>query len=209
MQYHKGKTFFSNTKLFRAERALYFPNLQGVTLASPREVKDTTSVLEGKVSVVGIFCRDWAEKQTATFIGEKENPELYEVFKAAGGMTQRVHINVEEESLRAWLIKLFIPRLRKLIPPYAHRRYFMVRRGFTEKLRMDLGRVNSMVGYVYLVDRNCKIRWAGSGIAEAGEKEGLVRGVRRLLEEPRGKMERRTGEGIDELPNLAAAAAAA
>ena len=209
MQYHKGKTFFSNAKLFRADKALYFPNLQGTTLASPKEVRDTTPVLEGKVSVVGVFCRDWAEKQTATFVGEKENPELYEVFKAAGGMAQRVHINVEEESLRAWLIRLFIPRLKKLIPPYAHGRYFMVRRGYTEEVMMDTGRMNSMVGYVYLLDRECKIRWAGSGIAGVGEKEGLVRGVKRLLEELKDKAERRSGKVIEEQPKLAAAASAA
>ena len=209
MQYHKGKTFIANTKLFRAERALYFPNFRGTTLSSPKQVKDTTPELQGKVSIVGVFCRDWAEKQTATLIGEKENPELYDVFKASKGMAQRVHINIEEENLRAWLLKLFIPRLRKLIPTYAHGRYFMVRRGITEDMNLDIGRVNSMVGYVYLLDKDCKIRWASSGVAEAGEKEGLVKGVRRLLEETKEATEKNASETPKEAPILTAAAAAA
>ena len=48
-----------------------------------------------------------------------------------------------------------------------------------------MGLLNSRVGYVYLLDARCRIRWAGSGRAEGGEREGLVRGVGRLLEERR------------------------
>ena len=52
-------------------------------------------------------------------------------------------------------------------------------------MRDMMGLLNSRVGYVYLLDSRCRIRWAGSGRAEGGEKEGLVRGVGRLLEERR------------------------
>ena len=50
---------------------------------------------------------------------------------------------------------------------------------------------NSKVGHVYLVDANCRIRWAGNGDAVEGEKEGLVDVVKRLTDYM--KME---GEGV-------------
>ena len=187
MRYHKGKTFLSNPKLFRAEKALYFPNLQGVTLASPKVVHDTTSVLNDQVSVISVYSGTWADRQAATFVGN--HSELDKALEAGKGIAQKVDINIEENALKAGLIRLFMPRLRKRLPKDAHGRYFLVRRGVTEELRDDIGLLNSKVGYVYLVDRECKIRWAGSGRATAGEKEGLVKGVRKLLEECRRERE--------------------
>lgn len=196
MRYHKGKTFKSNPRLFRADKALYFPNMQGITLAAPRQPCDTTPVLEDKISVVGVFSETWAERQVATFVGEKENAELHTLLKEGKGVAQKVDINYEPNMLKAFLIRLFMPSLRRRMPEDAHGRYFVVRRGVTEEMRDDVGWINSKVGYVYLVDRECKIRWAGSGRAEAGEKEGLVAGVKRLLEEY--KKNPRAGAGKSE-----------
>jgi mitochondrial ATPase complex subunit ATP10 len=53
-------------------------------------------------------------------------------------------------------------------------------------VREALGIANSKVGYVFLVDGECRIRWAGSGNALEGEAEALARGVRRLVEESGG-----------------------
>jgi len=60
-------------------------------------------------------------------------------------------------------------------------------------MREALGVGNSKVGYVYLVDSQCRVRWAGSGRADGGERKSLVRGVGRLVEEWR--RERETGGG--------------
>jgi len=46
-----------------------------------------------------------------------------------------------------------------------------------------LSLLNSQVGYVYLVDSSCKIRWAGSGHAWEGEVAGLNAAVQRLVQE--------------------------
>ena len=43
--------------------------------------------------------------------------------------------------------------------------------------------MNHKIGYVYLLDENCRIRWAGSGPAEEGELDALNNGVRKLIEE--------------------------
>lgn len=183
MQYQKGKTFIAPSKLFRADKALYFPNLHGVTLASPRDAQDTTAVLEDRVSVVSVFSGTWAEMQTATFVSEQDNEELHQTLKEGKEVAQQVRINIEENPLKAWLIQMFMPGLRRRIPEHSHGEYFMVRKGITEEIKEKIGLLNSKVGYVYLVDGHCKIRWAGSGQAEPSEKESLVRGVSRLVEE--------------------------
>lgn len=181
MRYQQGKSFIAPSKLFRADKALFFPNLQGTTLASSQKAQDTTPVLSGIVSVVSTYSGLWAERQTTTFVGD--NKELSKVLDDNADLIQKVDINIEENPLRAWLVKLFVPRLRKSCAAHRHPKYFMIRRGMTAELRTDIGIYNSQVGYVYLLDSNCRIRWAGSGPADHGERQSLVRGALKLVEE--------------------------
>lgn len=183
MRHQKGKTFIAPSKLFRADKALYFPNLHGVTLASPRDPQDTTTVLEDRVSVVSVFSSTWAERQTATFVNEHDNGELRKTLEEGKEVAQQVRINIEDNTLKAWLIQIFMPGLRRRISEHSHGKYFVIRKGITEDIKDKIGLLNSKVGYVYLVDRQCKIRWAGSGRAEPSEKESLVKGVSKLVEE--------------------------
>lgn len=104
-----------------------------------------------------------------------------------------VQINIEEDALKALIIKLFRPSLRKRFGAGNWGRYFLVRKGLTTQIRDAIGLLNSKVGYTYLLDGNVRIRWAGSGVAEGDEKEGLVKGVRRLIEDQ--LKERETAEG--------------
>jgi ATPase complex subunit ATP10 len=183
MRHHKGKTFLAPPRLFKSGPALYFPNLAGQTLLKDGKRMDTTPVLLGKVSVVSLFSSAWAENQAATFASEKSNPALHEAVKESGGLAQLIQINIEENTLKAMLIKLFMPGLRKRLGVHNWGRYFLVEKGMNDDIRDSIGLLNSKVGYTYLLDGECKIRWAGSGISEDGEKEGLVRGVNRLVEE--------------------------
>lgn len=43
--------------------------------------------------------------------------------------------------------------------------------------------LNTKVGYTYLVDHHCRIRWAGSGTGHPDEVEGLTKGLARLVDE--------------------------
>ncbi|KAL1973631.1 hypothetical protein VTN31DRAFT_6266 [Thermomyces dupontii] len=185
LRYHQGKTFLSNPRLFKRDKALYFPNLYGTTLASPKEPQNTTSILSGRVSVVGLFSSLWAEQQVATFLHQRHNPRLHEILARSGSVAQTVSVNVEENPMKAWLVKMFMWRLRRTLSPEQHDKYFLVRRGFTERLREAIGMMNSKVGYVYLLDDACHIRWAGSGNAEPSEIESLNNGLERLIEEKR------------------------
>ena len=183
MRHHRGKLFLSSPKLFKAEASLYFPNMQGYTLADPSGMTDTTDVFRGKISVVSVFSGLWAENQTKTFVGKEQNPELentVELLKGEG--VQRIWINIEEQWMRAGLVRLFLGGLRKMLKTEEWGRYLVVRRGLEDDMMLDIGMVNRKIGYVYLVDERCRIRWVGSGEAVHGEKEGLVGGVRRLLE---------------------------
>lgn len=185
MRLHQGKTFLSPPKLFKAETALYFPNMMGYTLASPSSLASTTSVLEGKTSIVSVFSSVWAERQTQSFVGKAQNPELArELERLRGRGLQSVSINIEEDWLKAGLVRFFLPWEKRRVEQAQWGRNFVVRRGIGEEVRQSIGLANGKVGYVYLVDGACKIRWAGSGNADLGEAEGLVGSVKRLVERP-------------------------
>ncbi|TEY44432.1 hypothetical protein BOTCAL_0350g00100 [Botryotinia calthae] len=184
MKYHKGKSFLAPPRIFKADRALYFPNLSGRTLEPDSTLyENTTPILEGKVSVVSVFSGAWAENQAATFASEKSNPGLHEVVRNNKGLAQMVHINIEENYLKAMIIKFFRSSLRKKLPEWMWKRYFVVQKGLTDEMKDAIGILNSKVGYTYILDGDCKIRWAGSGPAEAYEKDVLVKSVSRLLED--------------------------
>ncbi|MCJ1284742.1 Mitochondrial ATPase complex subunit atp10 [Xylographa opegraphella] len=193
-----AKPFISPPTLIRAPKALYFPNLHGRTLLSPSA--DTTPLLRGKTSLVALFCGTWAERQAQTFLGSPPapHPSLAPLLAAHADVLQRVDINMEDNALKAVLIRLFMPSLRRQLPRAQHARYFLVRRGVTDVIREALGVRNGKVGYVYLVDSECRIRWAGSGPAGAGEVDSLVRGVGRLVGEGRQQQDpRRRGTVMD------------
>jgi mitochondrial ATPase complex subunit ATP10 len=184
MRFHKGKTFVAPPRVFKAGLSLYFPNLHGQTLVKgDAEPRDTTPQLEGRISVVSVFSSQWAEAQVESFASEARNPALAALLAENRDRAQRVWINVEEDPMKAWLVKLFMGGLRRRIGRENWERYFLVRRGITDDIREAVGLLNSKVGYTYLVDGHCRIRWAGSGDSEDHERQGLVKGLSRLLEE--------------------------
>lgn len=180
MRFSKGKTFLAPPRMFKSEHALWFPNLHGETLVKDKDqaMRDTTPVLAGRVSVVAVFSSAWAEAQVASFVSAEQNPELAKVLKQGA---QLVQINVEENSLKAGIISLFKGSLRKKVGEENWGKYFVVRKGLTDDSRERIGVLNSKVGYVYLLDGECKIRWAGSGVASEEERESLVKSAKMLI----------------------------
>lgn len=165
---------------------MYFPNLYGRTLLSSEPMQDTTPVFRGKISIVNIFSSLWAERQTATFVGLQQNPVLHDIINQSHSKAQRVEINTEDNWSKEWLIRMFMWNMRRKIPQEQHGKYFLVRKGFTEDLKSAIGMANSRVGYVYLLDEQCKIRWAGSSVASQTELESLNNGLRRLVTKKSG-----------------------
>lgn len=179
-KYRSGKTFMANPRIFKAEASLYFPNFHGETLEAKEA--DTTDVLKGRVSVVNVYSSQWGETQARTFTGMKENPELQEILKSNEGVAQMVDVNIEENTLKAWIIALFKWQLKAKRSQEEWGRYFVVRKGVSEKIRETIGLLNGRVGYVYVVDEECRIRWAGSGDAEGTEMQDMNKGFKKLVE---------------------------
>lgn len=203
LRFSKGKIFKCNERLFRADVSLWFPNFYGKPLAKGLDRierkdgykglgRDTVDVMWGKVSVVSIVSSMWAKAQVDSFTSTEQNPELQEVIHENKDVSQLVWINMENNWIKWWLLQLFRNNLRKGLSAEEQRRYFMVRRGVSDVMKEAVGLLNDKVGFVYLVDEDCKIRWAGSAEAEAGERESMVRCLRKLVQEARAPREKRT-----------------
>lgn len=132
---------------------------------------------------MSLFCSLWAEEQTSTFTGRQRNSKLTEYLAENSQFAQRVDINLEQNRMRAWLVKFFMGSMRKKIPEKDHSKYFLIEKGFDEKLKEGVGMMNNFVGYVYLVDSECRIRWAGSGPAALDELETMHSCLEKLVEE--------------------------
>ncbi len=89
--------------------------------------------------------------------------------------------------MRAWLVRRFRGSLRKRVGTRDAEQYMLVTQGISDDIRESIGLLNSKVGYIYLVDRHCRIRWAGSGPSDPEERDSLVKGVRRLLAEAKNE----------------------
>ncbi|KAG6000073.1 hypothetical protein E4U21_005863 [Claviceps maximensis] len=184
LQFHEGKSFIAPPRLFKAELSLFFPNMYGETLLkTDQKPRDTTPVLTGKASVVSVFSSQWAEKQVATFVSPESNPALHDVLAGSSDVAQMVHVNYEDNRVKAWLIKLFRGSLRRRFAERDWDKYFVVQRGMTDEIRESIGLLNSKVGYTYLVDHHCRIRWAGSGSSHPEENASLAKGLARLVDE--------------------------
>ena len=124
-----------------------------------------------------------------SFISKKSNPTLHNLLQSFPNKLQRGHINVQVDAGRAWLQSLWAYKLRGMYPEEEWSRFWSVKaaqdvqRGLTDEIRDAMGYLNTHVGYVYLLDEDCKIRWAGSGEAWPGEVDNLNMGIKRLLSE--------------------------
>ena len=153
---------------------------------------NTTQVLQGRVSVVAIFSGMWAERQVKSFVDRNEElmSMIQEKGQGEGLAPQLVRINVEDSWMRRMIVKMFMWRLRRELGKENWGRYFLVSKSLaSNEIRDAIGFLNSKVGYVYLLDSHCRIRWAGSGNADPGETTSLNAGIKRLLEETKKELE--------------------
>ncbi|KAI4151675.1 MAG: hypothetical protein LQ340_003370 [Diploschistes diacapsis] len=184
LRHHKGKLFLAPQRLLKADKALYFPNLRGITLADLKDEQDTTEVLRGRINIIRVFTGTWAERQADTWTEHgDERVALGNILDAGEGIVQGVNINIEENNLRARLVRFFMRWQRRLAPQKVHGRYFLVTRGVTDEIRHALGMFNTQVGYMFLVDGNCRVRWAGNAVAGDEERASFLRGLVKLIQE--------------------------
>ncbi|KAF8311862.1 hypothetical protein DL93DRAFT_2082797 [Clavulina sp. PMI_390] len=168
----EGKTWIAPKSLIREDHALYFPDIEGHRL-DPREAVHTTDLCVGKTSVVAFLTTRSSEEHVESLtkrLVAHTDPSRY----------QFIQINLQENPLKSMLVSLFVRTLKNQVPQSLHSTYILANQNM-EMLREPLGMENKHVGYVYLVDRNCKIRWGGCGKAAPGEAESLERCATVLL----------------------------
>ncbi|KAF8903323.1 ATP10 protein-domain-containing protein [Gymnopilus junonius] len=162
---HGGKTWIAPKVLIREDKALYLPNLTGSSLDDGTK-KDTTTMCFGRITALAILGTQISEAHAQSFTYRTnarygQNP-LY----------QYVQINVQENLLKAFLVKLYARSLRVTVPKGQQPNYLISSQNL-EYLRDPMGMTNSKVGYVYLIDENLRIRWGGSADATLQEAESL------------------------------------
>lgn len=178
----KGKMFVAPAAYFRKDKALYMPNFVGRTIkeSDGSEYRPTTGVLSGKISIVRIFTSIVGEEQTRSYFNDEYTP--YTIPESG---FQVVNINLPDNFATEFLVRWYAGKIRETIPdPSRHSRYFIARKGVTKEMRDSLNMENKYAGYIFLVDKQCKIRWAACGTASDEEKASLWKFVAALKREP-------------------------
>ncbi|KAK9451839.1 ATP10 protein-domain-containing protein [Limtongia smithiae] len=177
-----GKDWVAPRMYFRADRALYMPNFVGSTLSSGmRNEVGTTAALKGKVSVVKLYCSLSGEKQVATYFSSPEKRDHN------GDGYQVVDITVPESFAKRWISKMFASQTRARVGPERYGLFFYARMPPQQQVSQAIGFSNKFSGYVYIVDAECKIRWAASGSASAEEAESLERCLKGVVAENKAR----------------------
>ncbi|WFD23104.1 Mitochondrial ATPase complex subunit atp10 [Malassezia equina] len=185
---HGGKTWRSPSTMIRADKALYFPNVTGTCLAD-KSKKYTADMLYDRVSIVAMLTSKVSEVGTTTRAHVQEHTRSF--YEAAlerfrdHPRFQLVQINLQENTLKAYLLTLFVSSLRAHIPNELQATYLLSHQNM-DLVREAMGLHNKHVGYTYLVGPDGKIRWAGSAFAEPDEARALVACTGVLLDRLRG-----------------------
>ncbi len=166
---NKGKLWHAPTRLFRQEAALYMPNFHGRTLLPDGKTEDTTTRIRGHAAtIVSLFSARFSQEHCESYT------------KAMGLDARQVNVHMEENPLKAMLTRLFLGSIRRATLPQLHDSYFLITNRFDRQFKEAIGLMNSYTGFVYLVDGECKIRWAACGPADAPEISSLAKGYEKL-----------------------------
>jgi mitochondrial ATPase complex subunit ATP10 len=99
---------------------------------------------------------------------------------------QYIQINLQENILKSFLVNLYISSIRATVPTHRQPTYLVSSQNL-EYVREAMGCLNSKIGYVYLVDEQVRIRWAGCADAMAEEAQALLSCTGVLLKRLAGK----------------------
>lgn len=171
---HGGKSYIAPNVLIREEFANYFPNVEGVALAG-REAVSTAELCADKVSLVAVLTTNLSEEHCRSFA----HPALE--LHGRNPLFRYVQINLQESKMKYYVLSLFMSNLRNTVPAHLQPSYMLSAQSF-EYLRAPLLMENQYVGYVFLLDRRQRVRWAGCGFASPAERDALMRCAGVLLE---------------------------
>lgn len=75
--------------------------------------------------------------------------------------------------LKQLLLKAFVPSIRRNLPEERKDNYCVILKDIS-RVRKYLDMTNQYIGYVFLLDENCKIRWTAHGEATAEEVGNML-----------------------------------
>lgn len=187
----KGRLFESPVSFFRRDKALYFPNFRVKSLTGKR--MDLMDVLDkAKLNILRIYSTDAGYEMTNDYFKIKNSEDNYmsetgiQVFNQEFPDTQIVEVVLSENASKHFIHTFVTPgKLLQQRPKEQHDKYLIARRDtvLSRDDREKLLLTNAYSGYIYLVDNNYKIRWAGSGWPTEEEVENLWKAVRGIHKE--------------------------
>ncbi|KAJ2820581.1 Mitochondrial ATPase complex subunit atp10, partial [Coemansia erecta] len=166
------KLFEAPKRLIRSSRAHYLPSVSGKTLTGVNT--DVIDLCQGKTSLLCVNFNQFSERHTRSFV------EPFEAAFAGTENVQVVELNIEENWAKAMVLHLCLPYVRKHVPKEKHATY-LVHYGNVEELRKAMGIANSIIGYVFLVDKDMRVRWYANGMAVMSEAQTMVALTRTLV----------------------------
>ncbi|KAG0169262.1 Mitochondrial ATPase complex subunit atp10 [Apophysomyces sp. BC1034] len=181
MRQHGGKMYHASNKLIKAEKACYMPDFEGSNLS--KKNIHTTDLLHGKISLMSFVYSKSGEPHVNSFIepfmkrfAKNEQAQLVEA-----SFTPTIHLNVQENFLKQLLLKAFVPTIRNNLAEERKENYVLLLKDIS-RTRKLLDMTNQYIGYVYLVDENCKIRWTAHGEATPEELANMLAMTDYLIE---------------------------
>lgn len=182
-----GKLFLSPPSHWKAEKALYFPHMNGTRISDSLEsnIEDT---LKGKVSIVRMFSTDVGKKLIDSYFTDQKhnidylNDDLV-LLKDENGKkpAQIVEINLAENWLKTTVIKMGMKKYLETVPSHRRDKAFISNREqLPFQVREQILANNLYTGYIFVIDEHLKIRWVACGEAEQKEFNLLWRCVNSL-----------------------------
>ncbi|KAG0273317.1 Mitochondrial ATPase complex subunit atp10 [Linnemannia exigua] len=174
-----SKLWKATPSMINPDKALYMPNIIGTSLKTSEPV-ELVDLLRGKISLVAISGTRFGEEHIESYM----TPFLKRWPMTVGNNSskvQLVELNIQENPLKAGLVRMMVPFVKKTIPEERHANYVLHYKSI-KHLKDPLSMQNSYLGYVFLVDSNCKIRWGAHGPASETEVKTLLESVQKLSE---------------------------
>ena len=183
---HSGKQFYASDRLVPDWESPRFPSLSTESLASSAETIQLPEHFKGEVTLVALSYKD---------IGAQALPSWIEPFMssvgsygsgAGGGRARRdgrraggaqlVQLTIAESSLYRVFRGSLVSSLRRLVDISRHHSYLVHvgGGGAVRDLRAALEIKNRLVGYVFLVDSDARVRWRGCGEATTEEIDRMI-----------------------------------
>ncbi|KAF9911799.1 Mitochondrial ATPase complex subunit atp10 [Linnemannia zychae] len=175
-----SKLWKATPSMINADKALYMPNIIGTSLKTSESV-ELVDLLRGKISLVAISGTRFGEEHIESYMTPFLKRWPMTAAPGSSSKVQLVELNIQENPLKAGLVRMMVPFVKKTIPEERHANYVLHYKSI-KHLKDPLSMQNSYLGYVFLVDGNCKIRWGAHGPASEAEVKTLLESVQKLSE---------------------------